>query len=318
MGIPWNVRMSQVMGMETIGILCERVRVEEKQILAVLLNAGLPAVPVPPVDLPVAIGAGPEGHAIESLAGQYFLLIDRCPERTASNHLVLLLADSGTAVLGAGVASTGNRLDVARKLAGAGIARPRTVFAGSEKAGLAALSSFGYPSTLMPLAYSKRPLPIFDEDIAEAVLEHRNTLGSASARSLVIQEGSPSITEVIEVMVVDGAAVAASTAGKPALRSDDVLKLAEHVAAVLDARIIGIQIAQTASGLVVWDVNPVPEFRGFNLTSSLPVADAIGALVANQLHHHQHSMSSAGNRDTSALGLSTALKESARGVVITA
>ena len=50
------------MGMESIGILCERVRVEEKNILAVLQNEGLRAVPVPPLDLPVAIGADPLLH----------------------------------------------------------------------------------------------------------------------------------------------------------------------------------------------------------------------------------------------------------------
>jgi [lysine-biosynthesis-protein LysW]---L-2-aminoadipate ligase len=295
--------LKQVMGMESIGILCERVRVEEKQIVAALEGAGLPAVPVPPVDLPIAIGAGPHDTSIESLAGQHALLIDRCPERTAGNHLVSLLTEAGTRVLGAGLASTGSRLDVTRVLAAAGIPRPRTMFVGSEKAGLSAVRSLGYPSTLMPLAFGKRPLPMFDDDIAEAVLEHRNTLGSASARSMMVLEGSPSVAEVMEVMIVDGEVVATTTPGKTALRHGDALRLAEQVADVLDAQIIAVRIAQTASGLVAWDVDPAPEFRHFDPAGPLTVAEAIGSLVMK-------------HTPVSALAQGAGLKEGARDVVL--
>jgi glutathione synthase/RimK-type ligase-like ATP-grasp enzyme len=270
------------MDMESVGILCERVRVEEKQIIAALQGAGLPAVPVPPADLPITIGAGPD-DTIDSPATKHTLLIDRCPERTAGNHLVSLLIESGTKVLGAGLASTGSRLDVARALSAAGIPRPRTLFVGTEQAGMHALQSLGYPATLVPLSFSKEPLPIFDQDIAEAVLEHRNTLGSASARSMMVQEGSPSIAEVVDVMVVGAEAVATSTPGKPALKHGDVVKLAEQAAEVLGAQIIDVRIAQVASRLVVWDVDPAPEFRRLNAIGLTSVAEAIGNLVAKHV-----------------------------------
>jgi [lysine-biosynthesis-protein LysW]--L-2-aminoadipate ligase len=290
------------MDMESIGILCERVRVEEKQILAALQSAGLPAVPVPPMDLPIAIGAGPD-TTIDSIAGKHTLLIDRCPERSAGNHLISLLIESGATVLGAGLASSGSRLDVARALATAGISRPRTLFVGTERAGMHALNSLGYPSTLMPLSYSKEPLPISDRDIAEAVLEHRNTLGSASARSVVVQEGSPSVTEVLDVMIVDGEVVGTTTPGKPALRHGDALRLAEQVADALNAQIIGVRVAQTASGLVAWDVNPTPEFRHFESVGPLTIAQAIGNLVMK-------------HTPVSALAQIAGLKEDARDVVL--
>src|SRR5215204_3827479 len=136
--------------MGRIGILCERVRVEEKQLLEALSLEQLPAELVPPLEEPVAIAAA--GPAAGHFDG-YSLLVDRCANRSASSHLFEVAGDVGLDVLGAGIAGRGNRLDVARALTKAGIARPASYFAGSERAGLNALRSTGYPATLMPLSF---------------------------------------------------------------------------------------------------------------------------------------------------------------------
>ena len=219
-------------------------------------------------------------------------------------------------MLGAGLAATGNRLVVARTLADAGLARPWSVFVGSETAGLTALRDLGYPSTLMPMALNKRPIPIFDQDIAEAILEHRNTLGSASSRSMVIQQDTPGTTEVLDVVVVDGNAIASSVAGKSVLRQESALRLAEQAAVALDAQIIGVRIAQVSAGVVVWDVDPVPEFRHYNQIGPLSVAEAIARLVAKR--HPELSTGAAGMGNTRGHDRSALIEESTRGVVLTA
>jgi hypothetical protein len=269
-----------VTGEQTIGILCERVRVEEKQMLEAFGLEHLPAEPVLPLFEPVALDPAGEGNRM--LSG-HRLLIDRCANRTAACHLVAVAGDLGIEVIGAGIASRGTRLDVARALARAGVARPKTLLIGSEEAGMAALQSTGFPATLMPLSFSKEPQPVFDRDIAEAVLEHRHTLLAAPARTMLVQAGSPSIAETLDVFVVDGVAAASSHAGKPALRQPGALRLGEAAAEALDAETIGIRLVMVGGAVVVWDVDPVPDFRHLGPLVDRSVAQTIAGLLARRL-----------------------------------
>ena len=78
------------MGMESIGILCERVRVEEKNILAVLQNEGCGLFPSRHWICP-----SPSAQILppyqKHSCWQYPVLIDRCPERSAGSHAVSCL-----------------------------------------------------------------------------------------------------------------------------------------------------------------------------------------------------------------------------------
>ncbi len=300
--------------MNTIGILCERVRMEEKQILAALGSEGLPAVPVPPFDLPVEIAAVAGLLPDRSAIDQFALLIDRCPERAAASQLIALLDQNGVLVLGAGVASSGNRLDVAKRLASSGVSRPRSVLVSSEKAGMTALHDVGYPATLMPLTPNKRPQAVADEDIAEALLEHRHTLSSPASRTMIVQQGSPSPASLLEVVVIDGQATACSATAKPMLRQPETLRLAEAAAVALRAQVIGIRIAQIGTEVVVWDVDPVPEFRGLNQIGAASVAGTVAALALKL----SPAGATTGNRHASGLEQSMALEEIARGIVLSA
>ncbi|MGD9711605.1 MAG: hypothetical protein AB7V46_06000 [Thermomicrobiales bacterium] len=259
-----------------VGILCDRVRVEEKELLEALRLEGLPAETIPPTAAPLPIP--PEGAA-ESPFRRCGLLLDRCRDRTSASFLMSIAGDFGLPVISGGVAATGNRLDVARVLSRAGIPRPATLLASSEEAGLSALRTLGYPATLFSLSPSKHPQPILDEDIAESLLEHRHTLLAPAARTMLVQAGSPAETEIAAVVVVDGVAVASAAAGRQALREQNVMRLAEDAARALGANMVGVHIAERDGQLVIWDIDPVPDFRGMVLTGPLAVGSAVATLA---------------------------------------
>ncbi len=262
--------------MGSASILCDRVRIEEKEILDALERAGIVATTLSPSAEPVPltqslVSSGPFNG--------FELLVDRCRDRTSAGHLMSVAADLGLPVIGGGIASTGNRLEIARALQRAGVARPETYLASSEEAGMAALRLVGFPATLFSLSPSKAPQPVMDEDIAEALLEHRHTLLAPAARTMLVQVASPSETEIATIVVVNGRAEASAAAGREHLRETTVFRLAEQAAAALGASLIGVQITEVDGQLVVWDVDPVPDFRGMVPTGERSVGEAIASLV---------------------------------------
>ncbi len=268
-----------------IGVLCARVRVEEKQLLAALAEAGLPATALAPASLALpfdpTLPPVPLPHAAADLAHATPLpvVVDRCADRAVGASVLPLWRALGVTTLDAGLAATGNRAAVAAALAPSGVPRPATRLVCSEAAALAALDQTGYPATLLPLAPDAAPVPLLDRDTAEAVLEHRAVLGGASAAVALIQTGAPRADERITVMVVGGRAVAVAGDDAGPVRFARLYAMAEAAATAIGAAVAGVEIAMLLGGAVVWDIVPVPDFRGAVPIGRQGVAEAIAALA---------------------------------------
>ncbi len=277
--------------MTAIGVLCARVRVEEKQIIAAIGNAGFLAVPVLPASSPLPPGPGSPGFAIlgeildattgESMTKPVDLVIDRAPDRAVAAATLPLLNINGLRTIDAGLAATGSRLQVASALATAGVPRPGTLVGFSEASSIAAVEQLGYPSTLLGMTPGSSTTDLHDADTADAVIEHRVVLGDQSEAIILLQAGAPSPDRRSVVHVVDGRAVAFDGAAT----SIDDLTIAEHAAHALGASLVAIELARTSAGAVVWDVFPVGDFRQARPIGDLTVAEAIANLVAARATH---------------------------------
>ncbi len=271
--------------MATVGVLCGRMRVEEKLLVAALAEAGIAAEPVVPAGLPLPPGRSPLPPAPAIAGGpRTDLLLDRFPERAAGAALIAASRAIGAATIDAGIAATGDRLAVATALAAAGVARPNTHFVWSAEAALAAVAALGYPATLLPLAYRSAPTALLDIDAAEAVIEHRAVLGNGVETLALIQAGVAAEGSSCFV-VVDGEAVASDgrASDGDAEANATARNLAARAAHALGACLIGVEIADTARGPVVWDVRPVPEFRHARPLSGRTVAAAVAAMAVRLL-----------------------------------
>jgi hypothetical protein len=114
------------------------------------------------------------------------------------------------------------------------------------------------------------------------VLEHRAVLGGVAGSLAVIQAGSPDTEDLINVVVVDGAATALQFASGTTV-SDQALRLAEEAARALSADLVAIIIALGSSQPVVWDAQPVPDFRDAIPIAGVSVAQAIAHAVERRL-----------------------------------
>ncbi len=267
--------------MATVGVLCARGRVEEKALMAALADAGIVSALFPPADEPLPVGPLPVAPG-----GRPFpvpqIVVDRHPDRQVARAVLTTCRALHVPALSAGIAATGDRLDVASALAAHGLPRPVTALCTSEEAALAAVTALELPSTLLPLDLKARAIAMWDTDTAEAVLEHRAVLGGSVSSLGLIQAGAPAPHELATVIVVDSAATALDIAAGVSV-PDGALRLAEEAARVLRAELIAIEIAFAATEPVVWDVRPVPEFRHAMPIRDITVARAIASAVEQRL-----------------------------------
>lgn len=269
--------------MATVGVLCTRVRMEEKQIMTALAAAGVPALHLDPCRSPLPVGPVPtQPFAGEADGVAAEVIIDRCQDRAVAASVLRLLGGGQPLVLDAGIAATGDRLAVAVALASAGIPRPETRLVCSEESAMAALDEIGYPSVLLPLMPHTSDIVLYDRDTAEAVFEHRHVLGTKSEALGLVQQGLFLAEQRIMVVVVNGVAIAVGHATKNGGVSGVALRMAEAAAVAIGADLAGIEIAQTANGPVVWDVQPVPEFRDMLTIGDTTVVEALAAAIVGR------------------------------------
>lgn len=260
------------------------MRVEEKQVIAALADAGVVALPVPPTSAPMPPGPatadlaalGTHQPADASAHHTLDVVIDRCQNRHVAAAMLPLLKLGGARVIDAGLAATGTRLEVATALAQAGISRPLAFIAMSEASALDAAARLGYPATLLPQQAGSTATTLLDHDTAEAVIEHRVVLGTHGEAIVLLQGGAPSGDQRGRHHVVGDAVVA--TEGT--LAGEAAQALAIDAAKALGATAITVDVAEVDGQLVVWDVAAVADFRAARLTGDRTVGQALADLVA--------------------------------------
>jgi [lysine-biosynthesis-protein LysW]--L-2-aminoadipate ligase len=84
----------------------------------------------------------------------------------------------------------GDKLMTSAALARDGVPQPHNATAFTTEAALEAIEAFGYPVVLKPVvgSWGRLLAKVNDRDAAEAVLEHKSTLGSVQHSVFYIQE----------------------------------------------------------------------------------------------------------------------------------
>ncbi len=166
-----------------VGILCSRIRVEEKLLFAALDRRGIPYDLLD--DRKIIFDMHANGF-------HYDVVLERCINHSRALYALRILDDWGVkAVNTYKVADTcGNKLLTTSALIRAGVPVPRTLVAFTPQSALEAIEQMGYPVVLKPAVGSWGRLlsKINDREAAEAVLEHKKVLGTYHHSIFYIQE----------------------------------------------------------------------------------------------------------------------------------
>ena len=267
-----------------IGVLCGRVRVEEKALFLALRRRGASYDRLDEEQVRLSIG-GP--------APAFDVVLDRSIHHGRSMYGLTLLNQAGVPTVNSGrVAQVcGDKILTSVALQAAGLPIPRTTVAFTREAALQAIEAMGYPVVLKPMvgSWGRLLAKINDRDAAEAVLEHKETLGSYQHGIFYIQEYVNKPQRDIRAIVVGDQTIGAiyrssehwitNTArnGRASVCevTPEIDQLCQKAAAAVGGGFLSVDLLEHEDGLLVNELNYTPEFHGFMDATGIPVADHV-------------------------------------------
>lgn len=190
-------------------ILHSRVRVEEKLLFEEFQRRGIDFDLIDDQQMILDITDGPRAAQYDG----YDCVVERCINHSRALYALRILNDRGIKTVNtAQVADVcGNKLQTTSALTAAGVPQPRALVAFTTESALAAIEELGYPVVLKPAVGSWGRLlsKINDRDAAEAILEHKETLGSYHHSIFYIQEYVRKPQRDIRAFLVGGETICA-------------------------------------------------------------------------------------------------------------
>jgi len=189
-----------------IGILVSRIRVEEKWLFSSFESRGIPYERIDDGEINFVLD-DPGRWA------EYDVVLERSLSYARGLYATQILNAWGIPTVNmAQVAQTcGDKLATSAALRMAGLPQPRIKIAFTPEAALEAIEEMGYPVVLKPVVGSWGRLlsRINDRDAAEAILEHKELLGSYQHSVFYIQEYIEKPGRDIRAMVIGDQTVCA-------------------------------------------------------------------------------------------------------------
>ena len=256
-----------------LAILHTRLRTEERLLLDACDSL---AIDAEPIDLRSVVFRLDDPDAFS----RFDLVLDRSVSLTASLTAVRILEGFGLRCINP--ASTievcSDKLRTSIALERAGLPTPRVSVATGPEAAIEAIEAMGYPVVLKPTvgSWGRLVARVNDRDAAEAVIEHRATLGSVNHAVFYIQEHIEKPGRDIRVFVVGGEPVAAivrtsehwvtnTARGATAAAFEitpAIASLCRRAAETVGADIVAIDLLECPSrGVLINELNHSMEFR---------------------------------------------------------
>src|SRR2546421_2586291 len=267
-----------------IGVLCSRIRAEEKLLFEAFARRGLVFDKIDDRELIFEIGAEPP---------RYDVVLERCLHHSRALYALRILNQRGIPTVNSyEVALTcGDKINTTTALAAAGVPSPRTLIAFTPESALRAIETLGYPVVLKPAvgSWGRLLAKISDREAAEALLEHKDTLGSYQHAIFYIQEFVDKPSRDIRSFVVGDETICAiyresshwitNTARGGRARNcpvtPEIDRLSRAAARAVGGGVLAIDLLEHPDGLVVSEVNYTMEFRNSIDTTGIDIPGRI-------------------------------------------
>jgi [lysine-biosynthesis-protein LysW]--L-2-aminoadipate ligase len=271
-----------------VGLLYSRIRKDEKLLLNELRERDHDVT---------KIDVRKEQFSISGDDGAYAdldLVVDRCLATSRSTYATKFFEHYGVPVVNnADTAEVcADKVTNSLALSQAGVPTPETEVAFTKDSAMESIEKFGYPCVLKPVigSWGRLMAKIESESAAEAILEHKETLGHYEHKVFYIQEFVDKPGRDIRVLAVDGEPIAAmvrssdhwlTNAAKGATTEtfdldDEALDLVERASDAVGGGLLGIDLMETGeSGYTVHEVNHNVEFKALNDVSDVNVPSEV-------------------------------------------
>ncbi len=270
-----------------VGVLYSRVRVEEKWIFAAMERRGIDYERLDDRAISFDLENPEPWRAFDAV-------LERSISYTSGLYALRLLNSFGVPTVNTALVAEicGDKLTTSAMLAKAGVLQPRNVVAFTPEAALEAIEAFGYPVVLKPVvgSWGRLLAKVNDRDAAEAVLEHKSTLGSVQHSVFYIQEFIKKPGRDIRAIVIGDRVLTAmyrksehwitNTArggeGELCPITPEIEEMCLKATAAVGGGVLAVDLIEhTERGYLVNEINHTMEFHTMQPVSGIDIAGEI-------------------------------------------
>jgi [lysine-biosynthesis-protein LysW]--L-2-aminoadipate ligase len=253
-----------------IGMLCSRIRVEEKLLRDALVHRGMAVEIVDDREVTLTLGDPSRGWDV---------VLERSISQTRGLAITRVLESWGVPTINthAVAATCASKLETTAALVAAGVPTPRTAIAFTPDAAVQAAEELGYPVVLKPVtgSWGRLLARINDRDAAEALFEHKSLLGGPEHSVFYLQRHVDKPGRDIRAFVIGDEVICAiyrysdhwvtNTARGARTRDcpiDTTLRrMSLAAAAAVGGGVLAIDLLEDRDRLLVSEVNATMEFK---------------------------------------------------------
>ncbi|MFN8379914.1 MAG: lysine biosynthesis protein LysX [Anaerolineae bacterium] len=275
-----------------IGILVTHIRPEEKLLIAAFQAAGVEPDILLDRELNFDLTAGPEQLAPSGVPwAEYSLVLERAVSTSRGLYTLAILNAWGIPTINSSrTANTcADKLLTTVALATAGVPQPAARAAFDTDSALAAIADLGYPAVLKPVtgSWGRLLARVNDRDAAEAILEHRETLGGYTHQTIYVQEYVEKPGRDIRAFVVGDRTICAiyrtsphwitnTARGSQATNcpvTPELDALCQRAAAAVGGGVLALDVFEGPDGsLLINEINHTMEFRNSSAPTGVDIA----------------------------------------------
>ena len=270
-----------------VGVLYSRIRRDEKLLLSELRDRGHEVTKIDVRKERFGV------HEPPAAFDDVDIVVDRCLATSRSRYITRFVDAYDVPVVN-GPETAAVCADKARNslaLAEADVPTPATEVTFTKESAMESIEEFGYPCVLKPVigSWGRLMAKIDSRDAAEAILEHKETLGHYEHKVFYIQEFVEKPGRDIRVVATDGEPIAGmarssehwltnAARGAETERTEitpEMAELVERASEAVGGGLLGVDLMETGDSYTVHEVNHTVEFKALNEVSEVDVPAAV-------------------------------------------
>jgi [lysine-biosynthesis-protein LysW]--L-2-aminoadipate ligase len=286
-----------------LGILITHIRAEEKLLITAFQQRGIEPDILIDRDLNFSITEGQEQIAPSGIAWRdYDLVLERCVSTSRGLYTLALLNRWGIPTINSyqTAATCADKFMTTLALAQANIPQPQAHLTFEPESTMQAITTLGYPAVLKPVtgSWGRLLARVNDAESAEAIIEHRQTLGDYNHHVYYVQEYVNKPGRDIRAFVVGDRTICAIYRTSPHWITNtarggqasncpvtpELNTLCLQAAQAVGGGVLAIDVLEDGEGhLLVNEVNHTMEFRNSSTPTGVDIAAEVVEYALNQV-----------------------------------
>lgn len=278
-----------------VGLLITHIRAEEKLLIEAFRAHGIEPHIILDRDLMFNLNQGAEQLAPSGIAwAEYDVIVERCVSTSRGMYALAILNQWGLRTVNTFQTASicADKLQTSLALANAGIPQPETRVGFSVDTAIEAIEDVTYPAVLKPVtgSWGRLLARVNDRDAAEAIIEHRQTLGNYNHQTYYVQEYVDKPGRDIRAFVVGNRTICAIYRSSPHWITNtakggqasncpvthELNDICLRAANAVGGGILAIDLLEDEQGnLLVNEINHTMEFRNSSAPTGIDIATEV-------------------------------------------